>query len=148
MEGRWDRLWRIWAPSNALGDIGMQALINASPRSLKSLNLHGAHLHDRTLLRLASWPGLAQIEELNLRENDLSDDAIATLLTAAPALRWIGLPLVGPATFSVLAGTRARTVESLVVSEVQGNLRSLKQLYGPRLVRPPDYYSSFDINWP
>jgi uncharacterized protein (TIGR02996 family) len=148
MEGRWDRLWRIWAPSNALGEVGVQALIDASPRCLKSLNLHGAHLHDRTLVRLADWPGLARFEELNLRGNDLSDDAIAGLLSAAPSLRWIGLPTVGSATLKVLAGTPAETVESLVVTEAEGTLRSLKRLYGNRLTLNLDYSSSFDINWP
>jgi uncharacterized protein (TIGR02996 family) len=148
MGGRWDRLWRIWAPSNTLGDIGVQALIDASPPCLKSLNLHGAHLRDRTLLRLAAWPGLAKIEELNLRGNDLSDEAIAVLLSAAPALRWIGLPVVGSATLRVLAGPLAKTIQSLVVTEAKGTLKSIKQLYGDRLVRQSDYTSSFDINWP
>src|SRR5204863_6297417 len=112
MEGRWDRLWRIWAPSNGLGDPGIQALIDASPPRLRSLNLHGTRLTDRTLARLASWPGLARIEELNLRGNGVSDDAIAGLLSAAPALRWNGLPDVGPATLGVLAAKPAPTVEA------------------------------------
>lgn len=148
MEGRWDRLWRIWAPSNALGDVGVQALIDASPRCLKSLNLHGAHLHDRTLLRLAAWPGLAQIEELNLRGNDLSDDAIAALLSAAPALRWVGLPTVRSAALGILVGAPATTVESLVVTDAGRNRGALRQLYGKRLIIKPDYSSSFDFNWP
>jgi uncharacterized protein (TIGR02996 family) len=148
MEGRWDRLRRIWAPSNALGEVGVQALIDASPRCLTSLNLHGAHLRDRTVALLADWPGLAQIEELNLRGNDLSDGAIALLLSAAPSLRWIGLPTVGSAALQVLAGTLAETVERLVVTEAGGTLSALKGLYGDRLILNPDYQSSFDINWP
>ena len=148
MKGRWDRLWRIWAPSNALGDIGVQALIDASPPCLKSLNLHGAHLRDRTLLRLAAWPGLAKIEELNLRGNDLSDDAVAALLSAAPALRWLGLPAVDSATLEVLSGPLAKTIHSLVVTEAGGSMRSIRQLYGKRLVDQSGYTSSFDLNWP
>jgi hypothetical protein len=123
-------------------------LIDSSPRRLRSLNLHGARLNDRTLLCLAAWPGLARIEELNLRGNDLSDDALAALLAAAPALRWIGLPTVGPATLEVLAGPPAETVESLVVTAAPGTLESLQRLYGDRLSYRPDYASSFDINWP
>jgi uncharacterized protein (TIGR02996 family) len=148
MEGRWDRLWRIWAPSNALGEVGVQALIDASPRCLKSLNLHGAQLRDSTLVRLADWPGLAQIEELNLRGNDLSDDAIASLLSASPSLRWIGLPTVGSATLTVLAGAAIETVESLVVTEAENTVASLERLYGDRLILNPEYQSSFDIKWP
>jgi uncharacterized protein (TIGR02996 family) len=148
MAGRWDRLWRIWAPSNALGDAGVQALIAASPRCLKSLNLHGAHLHDGTLASLAAWPGVARVEELNLRGNDLSDGAIAELLSAAPALRWIGLPTVGPATLGVLAGAPVRIIESLVVTGAEGTLQSLRGLYGARLTLNPAYTSSFDLAWP
>jgi uncharacterized protein (TIGR02996 family) len=148
MEGRWDRLWRIWAPSNALGDGGVQALIDASLPGLRSLNLHGAHLQDRTLARLAAWPGLARLEELNLRGNDLSDDAIAGLLSGAPALRWVGLPSVGPATLTVLAATPARTVVSLVVTQAGGTLLALKELFGKRLTLNPGYTSSFDLDWP
>jgi uncharacterized protein (TIGR02996 family) len=148
MEGRWDRLWRIWAPSNALGETGIQALIEASPRCLRSLNLHGAHLRDSTLARLADWPGLAQIEELNLRGNDLSDDALASLLSVAPALRWIGLPAVGSATLTVLAGTATESVKSLVVTEAEDTIESLKELYGDRLVLNPEYQSNFDLTWP
>jgi uncharacterized protein (TIGR02996 family) len=148
MEGRWDRLWRIWAPSNPIGDVGVQALIAASPPGLRSLNLHGAQLQDRALARLAAWPGLARIEELNLRGNGASDDAIAGLLSAAPALRWLGLHSVGPATLAVLAAIQARTVESLVVTEDEGTLQALKELFGKRLTLNPGYTSSFDINWP
>jgi uncharacterized protein (TIGR02996 family) len=148
MEGRWDRLWRIWAPSNAIGDAGVRALIDASPPCLRSLNLHGAHLQDRTLEGLAAWPGLARLEELNLRGNDLSDRAIAGLLSAGPVLRWVGLPSVGPATLTVLAATPARTIVSLVVTQAERTLGSLEQLFGKRLTLNPGYTSSFDLDWP
>lgn len=148
MRGRWDRLWRIWAPSNAIGEVGVQALVDTSPRHLRSLNLHGARLNDRALLRLAAWPGLARVEELNLRGNDLSDDALAGLVAAAPALRWVGLPTVGPATLNVLAGPPAGRVESLVVTAARGTLDALRELYGDRLSYRPGYTSNFDINWP
>jgi uncharacterized protein (TIGR02996 family) len=148
MQGSWDRLRRIWAPSNPLGEVGTQALIEASPPCLTSLNLHGAHLRDRTLLRLAGWAGLAQIEELNLRGNDLSDGAIAALLSAAPSLRWIGLPTVGIATLEVLAAKPAGTIESLVVTEASLTRSALKQLYGKRFLLNPGYQSSFDFAWP
>jgi uncharacterized protein (TIGR02996 family) len=148
MEGQWDRLWRIWAPSNGIGAVGVQALIDASPPCLKSLNLHGAQLHNSTLVRLAAWPGLARIEELNLRGNNLSDDALAALLAAAPVLRWIGLPAVGEATLNVLAARAVESITSLVVTEAGDNFRLLQQVYGDRVVLNPAYESNFDLSWP
>jgi uncharacterized protein (TIGR02996 family) len=148
MAAPWDRLWRIWAPSNPIGEIGVRALIEASPGRLTSLNLHGVRLNDRTVPALAAWPGLARIRELNLRENDLSDEALAELLAAAPALRWVGLPVVGPATLRVLAGPPAKTIESLLVTQAAGTRRALKDLYGKRLVHQVSYTSGFDLPWP
>jgi hypothetical protein len=71
------------------------------------------------------------------------------LLSAAVSLRWIGLPVLGPASLKMLAGNPAKTVESLVVSEAgRSTIRSLKQIFGKRFEHNSDYDSRFDINWP
>jgi Ran GTPase-activating protein (RanGAP) involved in mRNA processing and transport len=79
--------------NNRIGVLGMSALGESSSASLRSLDLSFNPVGSEGSRQLASWPGLAQLDQLGLWGCELSIEAVAALVSAGgtPRLRSLDL---------------------------------------------------------
>lgn len=93
--GCFDQLKELHLNDNPLGLSGIKALCERWPKQLKTLVLTRCHLKPEAIELLASFEGIASLEELVLQGNMLNDKALGALSEAkalAPSLRerWTG----------------------------------------------------------
>ena len=102
LKGRWDSLQRISVSGNAIGQVGIDALVSADLPALRRLNLQSTGISDFSLGVLRQWPALSQIIELSLGGNLISDTSLAHFCAALTSLRGLELPEIGPRTLAAL----------------------------------------------
>jgi uncharacterized protein (TIGR02996 family) len=147
MTGQWDLVERMWLPSNSIGNIGLESLVEANLPRLESVNLHGTRLNDQSLEILLQWPQFPRMTELNLRGNDFSDEALTDFCSKIPQMTRLGLPMLNSESAQALAD-RDEDLELLVVSGTPKSLDILKERFQDSVVISNVYESPFDIPWP